>query len=240
MKAVPEGDGAPDAGGGPGLRRRRLVHRPPRRLGPRRADAVEAIVARAPTARGRAAAPARAVNPVPSTQTVPHERASPLRRPLCVLPWQRREGPHVDGAGPLPEGAGHDVPGDAEPLRREIFATIENGMRLTGMPAWGAPGPDDDAETWELVHPHPAAAPADYGPDRADGGAEPEEPRRVRGRGAHPEVPGRRGRGGVAGRETTHADRGGVHAHEDHGRLDRGVRLPSPASSGPTRGTITR
>lgn len=34
----------------------------------------------------------------------------------------------------------------------EIFAFIENGVRLTGMPAWGKPGPEDDRASWELVH----------------------------------------------------------------------------------------
>ena len=34
----------------------------------------------------------------------------------------------------------------------ELFAIIENGVRLTGMPGWGAPGQHDDAESWELVH----------------------------------------------------------------------------------------
>ncbi len=34
----------------------------------------------------------------------------------------------------------------------ELFAIIENGIRLTGMPAWGSPQPDDDVESWELVH----------------------------------------------------------------------------------------
>ena len=34
----------------------------------------------------------------------------------------------------------------------ELFSIIENGIRLTGMPAWGTPSPEDDAETWELVH----------------------------------------------------------------------------------------
>ena len=34
----------------------------------------------------------------------------------------------------------------------EVFSIIENGIRLTGMPAWGKPGPEDDADTWELVH----------------------------------------------------------------------------------------
>lgn len=32
----------------------------------------------------------------------------------------------------------------------ELYAAINNGIRLTGMPAWGAPG-DDDVETWGLV-----------------------------------------------------------------------------------------
>lgn len=34
----------------------------------------------------------------------------------------------------------------------ELFSIIENGIRLTGMAAFGSPEPDDDAETWELVH----------------------------------------------------------------------------------------
>jgi mono/diheme cytochrome c family protein len=33
----------------------------------------------------------------------------------------------------------------------EIYWIIENGIRLTGMPAWGAGG-DNDADTWKLVH----------------------------------------------------------------------------------------
>jgi mono/diheme cytochrome c family protein len=34
----------------------------------------------------------------------------------------------------------------------EIFAIIEGGVRLSGMPAWGKPSPEDDADGWELVH----------------------------------------------------------------------------------------
>ena len=34
----------------------------------------------------------------------------------------------------------------------ELFWIIENGVKLTGMPAWGTSSPDDDAESWELVH----------------------------------------------------------------------------------------
>jgi mono/diheme cytochrome c family protein len=34
----------------------------------------------------------------------------------------------------------------------ELFSIIKNGVRLTGMPAWGADTPEDDMETWQLVH----------------------------------------------------------------------------------------
>ena len=33
----------------------------------------------------------------------------------------------------------------------ELYWIIENGIRLTGMPAWGKGG-GDDADTWKLVH----------------------------------------------------------------------------------------
>jgi len=33
----------------------------------------------------------------------------------------------------------------------ELYWIIENGIRLTGMPAWGKGGPDD-MDTWKLVH----------------------------------------------------------------------------------------
>jgi mono/diheme cytochrome c family protein len=34
----------------------------------------------------------------------------------------------------------------------ELYAIIENGVRLTGMPAWGPSGKVDDLQTWHLVH----------------------------------------------------------------------------------------
>lgn len=33
----------------------------------------------------------------------------------------------------------------------EIFYTIKNGVRLTGMPAWGKDTPEDDQASWHLV-----------------------------------------------------------------------------------------
>ena len=34
----------------------------------------------------------------------------------------------------------------------ELFYIIENGVRLTGMPAWGSATPENGEETWHLVH----------------------------------------------------------------------------------------
>ena len=34
----------------------------------------------------------------------------------------------------------------------ELFYIIENGIRLTGMPAWGNGTPEGQQESWELVH----------------------------------------------------------------------------------------
>lgn len=34
----------------------------------------------------------------------------------------------------------------------EIFSIIRNGIRLTGMPAWGEGTKEEDVGTWELVH----------------------------------------------------------------------------------------
>ena len=34
----------------------------------------------------------------------------------------------------------------------EMFYVIKQGIRLTGMPAWGEDTPEDDRESWKLVH----------------------------------------------------------------------------------------
>ena len=34
----------------------------------------------------------------------------------------------------------------------ELFYIIKHGIRMTGMPAWGEDTPEDDRESWKLVH----------------------------------------------------------------------------------------
>jgi mono/diheme cytochrome c family protein len=62
-----------------------------------------------------------------------------------------------DGSGKTPVGSNmYPRPPDMRASRTqgmsdgEIYYVINQGIRLTGMPAWGKPG-DDDRESWQLV-----------------------------------------------------------------------------------------
>ena len=64
-----------------------------------------------------------------------------------------------DGSGKTP--IGKNVYPKAPDLRQqdtqkmsdgEIFFTIHNGIRFTGMPAWGSDDPEKDLDSWRLVH----------------------------------------------------------------------------------------
>jgi len=55
------------------------------------------------------------------------------------------------GRGLFPRAPDMRLAQTQEKTDGEIYWIIENGIRLTGMPAWGAGG-GDDAETWKLVH----------------------------------------------------------------------------------------
>jgi mono/diheme cytochrome c family protein len=64
-----------------------------------------------------------------------------------------------DGSGDTPMGRSFYPPapdmraGATQSLTDgELFAIIENGIRLTGMPAWGTGTTEGEAESWGLVH----------------------------------------------------------------------------------------
>ena len=56
------------------------------------------------------------------------------------------------GRGLYPRAPDMTLPATQELSDGELFWIIENGVKLTGMPAWGDPSPEDDGESWELVH----------------------------------------------------------------------------------------
>ena len=55
------------------------------------------------------------------------------------------------GRGLFPRAPDMRLAQTQEKTDGELYWIIENGIRLTGMPAWGAGG-GDDADTWKLVH----------------------------------------------------------------------------------------
>ncbi len=56
------------------------------------------------------------------------------------------------GRGLYPKAPDMTLPATQLLSDGELFWIIENGIKLTGMPAWGTPNPQDDGESWELVH----------------------------------------------------------------------------------------
>jgi mono/diheme cytochrome c family protein len=97
-------------------------------------------------------------------------KAKKMRNPLPASPGSIRVGMehfadhcatcHANnGSGDTDFGRGmYPKPPDmrADPTQSmtdgEIYHTIRNGVRLTGMPAFGDSDRDDDEETWNLVH----------------------------------------------------------------------------------------
>jgi len=56
------------------------------------------------------------------------------------------------GANLYPKAPDMRLPRTQDLSDGELFAIIRNGVRLTGMPAWGDAAGHDDADNWKLVH----------------------------------------------------------------------------------------
>jgi mono/diheme cytochrome c family protein len=56
------------------------------------------------------------------------------------------------GLGLYPKPPDMRLPATQSLTDGEIFYIIENGVRLTGMPAWSTGHPEGEASTWHLVH----------------------------------------------------------------------------------------
>lgn len=56
------------------------------------------------------------------------------------------------GRGLYPKAPDMRLPATQSLTDGELFSIIRNGIRLTGMPAWGSGKPEDDLVTWGLVH----------------------------------------------------------------------------------------
>jgi len=66
------------------------------------------------------------------------------------MSWQRRQRRYHVRQRHVPEAAGFALARDAEASDGELFWIIENGIRFTGMPAFGG-GHGSQEDSWKLV-----------------------------------------------------------------------------------------
>jgi mono/diheme cytochrome c family protein len=112
---------------------------------------IETVMAR--SAR-RMAAPARAkqmTNPTPNTAENLAEAEAHWADHCATCHANNGSGDTVMGKNLYPKAPDMRLPTTQNLSDGELYYTIQNGIRLTGMPAWGEPG-DNDQETWRLVH----------------------------------------------------------------------------------------
>lgn len=114
--------------------------------------AVEAWLAR--TMRRLATPPAvrSTSNPVEPTDAVLTEGLEHWADHCAVCHSNNGSGDTGIGRGLYPRAPDMRAAPTQELTDGELFSIIENGMRLTGMPAWGTGTPEGERASWALVH----------------------------------------------------------------------------------------
>ena len=93
-----------------------------------------------------------AKNPLPATPEVLADSLAHFADHCAVCHANDGSGQTTLGQGTYPKAPDMRLPETQRLSDGELFYIIENGVRFTAMPAWGIPGPEDDADTWGLVH----------------------------------------------------------------------------------------
>jgi mono/diheme cytochrome c family protein len=114
--------------------------------------AVERIVARRLRHLAVPRAERDAVNPVPRTEQALASARAHFADHCASCHGNDGKGRTKMGQGLYPKAPDMTGAETQDLSDGELFFIIENGVRLTGMPAWGEQGPHDATETWELVH----------------------------------------------------------------------------------------
>jgi mono/diheme cytochrome c family protein len=113
---------------------------------------VEALVARSVR---RLAVPSRAKglrNPVPLTPEVLAEARAHFADHCASCHANDGSGNTEIGRNLYPKAPDMRLPETQSQTDGELYYIIQNGIRLTGMPAWGSKDDDYDEDSWELVH----------------------------------------------------------------------------------------
>lgn len=113
---------------------------------------LEKVVARrlrylsVPSAQGRAR------NPVLLTPEVLAEARAHFADHCALCHGNDGKGQTAIGQNLYPKAPDMQQPGTQSMPDGHLFFIIKNGVRLTGMPGWGRDTPEDDRETWALIH----------------------------------------------------------------------------------------
>lgn len=112
---------------------------------------IETVVAR--TTR-RMAVPTKArrmTNPTPNTPDTLAEARAHWADHCAICHANNGSGNAEIGRNLYPKAPDMRLPATQNLTDGELYYTINNGIRLTGMPAWGQAG-EKDEESWKLVH----------------------------------------------------------------------------------------
>lgn len=91
------------------------------------------------------------VNPVAASDTVLAEARAHFADHCALCHANDGSGQTAIGRNLYPKAPDMRLPGTQHLTDGELFYIINNGIRLTGMPAWGSGTPQDDEATWRLV-----------------------------------------------------------------------------------------
>jgi mono/diheme cytochrome c family protein len=111
----------------------------------------ERVVARAARQWATPRAMRGTANPVPFSPDVWAEARAHFADHCAVCHANDGGGNTEVGRNLYPQAPDMRLPDTQRLTDGELYWIIENGVRLTGMPAWGSGGPDD-LDTWKLVH----------------------------------------------------------------------------------------
>jgi len=114
--------------------------------------AVEAFVARRLRHLAVPRAARGAANPVPPGPAVLARARAHFADHCASCHGNDGRGRTKMGQGLYPKAPDMTLPETQDLSDGELLYIIENGVRLTGMPAWGEAGSHDRTESWELVH----------------------------------------------------------------------------------------
>lgn len=114
--------------------------------------AIEAFVARRLRHFAVPSAAREQVNPIARSEEVMADARSHFADHCAQCHGNDGRGQTEIGMNLYPKAPDMTLAGTQSLSDGELFYIIHNGIRLTGMPAWGDGPPEEDRDSWKLVH----------------------------------------------------------------------------------------